>query len=101
MLAGSWGIAAFFEALCEVFAGAGPFVIGFGPGLPAGPKLGADAPEMLAGIAAFLDPASDRIFLGEVLVGSAGDGERRSEADLPPFETAVDGPLQDAGPFGL
>ena len=54
---------------------------------------------LAAGEAAIFDPAREAVFVCDVISGGVENGGWRVEADALPFEAAVDGPLQDAGPF--
>src|SRR6476619_1394091 len=55
------------EGLRERPSAAGPFIVDLRPCFPASPELHADAPELLAGIAAFIDPTGDGVFFREIL----------------------------------
>jgi hypothetical protein len=47
------------------------------------------------GYATLAEPVGEAVFVGEIFIGGRAEGVGRGEADAPPFEAAIDGPLQD------
>ena len=101
MLAFSGGEVVLLHRLGEAFSRADFLVIALGPCLPGIPQAVADAPMLLPGDAAFVDPAREAVLFGEVRLSCGDDGGGWGQADSLPFQAAVDGPLQYSIPLCL